>query len=87
MKIKQTIKIEGRNWNDLMRLGCVREIKDTGGVVTVLVSAVYEDGRELAYVDVVYGTWANIGDMLIEYDNGTWEVRHEGNTSLSKLHG
>lgn len=63
MEMKQRIKIEGKNINDLFALPCVRTITKTGdGSIKLKV--------KLAACHYEYAT---IGDWLIE-DNGQWHI-------------
>lgn len=61
--MKQRIKIEGKNINDLFALPCVRAINKTGdGSIKLKV--------KLASRNYEYAT---IGDWLVE-DNGNWHI-------------
>lgn len=75
MNIKQKIQISGRNWNDIIRLSCFRELQHYADW-TLRVSATYVDGIPVSGDDDWYGIIAYIGDTLIEYETGGWEVKH-----------
>lgn len=91
-KIILRIKIDGRNWNDLISLPCVKEvtkgdedlIKDkTKQIPHVQLYDSYLPQKFLMETgDLRFDTIAQrmkakngwIGDDLVEYNDGTWEV-------------
>lgn len=75
MKEKQRITISGRHWEDIIKLSCFRELQHYAAW-TVRVSAAYVDGIPTSGDDDWYGVLCYVGDTLIEYDNGDWEVKH-----------
>lgn len=75
MKEKKRIKIDGKHWEGIIKLPCFRALKNVE-VLYLLVAADYVDGEKLGYEDRYYYTRADIGDELVEYDNGEWEVKY-----------
>lgn len=64
-KIRRTIKFTGKNLNDVFWLPCVKNVmKVEGEPMLVLWRNMVKDGNV-----------AKIGDVLVEYANGEWEVQ------------
>lgn len=80
MKIIQKIKVEGKNINDLFKLDCVFSIEKTLDKS----NDQWVPRVELWRCKVVGGyndyslekIQANVGDILVEYSNHRWEIRH-----------
>lgn len=75
--MRQSITISGRNWNEIIALPCVSAIhkdNDDNIAVSVRPNSIKDyDGEE--------GGWykaAHIGDTLVEYADGKWEIIHNG---------
>lgn len=72
MKEIQRIKIDGRNWNDILNLPCVYAVYKTPAyevfIKQDLATDVARADRSLKAV---------VGDTLVEYNNHKWEVKHD----------
>ena len=67
MKEKRRITFTGKNLNDIFKLPCVQCIrKKEGKPLVVLAHSYLQTFRAVAH----------IGDTLVEYDNGLWEIEH-----------
>ena len=66
MQLKRKIKFEGKNLNDMFGLPCVKAIfkVEAKPVLVLLTTSVV--GRSRTVVE--------IGDTLVQYEDGTWEV-------------
>lgn len=73
MKTIKQIKVSGKHWEDILKLSCFRELSHYENW-SLLVSVDYLNGEELSYEDSFYGIIVNVGDTLVEYDNGKWGV-------------
>lgn len=76
MNIKQQITITGRNWNDLLSLPCFRELKHYS-TWTLVLHVDYIDGKAASCDDYWYGVIANLGDTIVQYDNGKWGLNRK----------
>lgn len=70
MEIKKKIQITGKNWNDLINLPCFRELRHYGNIWKVLIVVNYKDMEPQGF----YPTFAKVGDTLVEYTDGGWEL-------------
>ena len=66
MKLRRKIKFEGKNLNDVFSLPCVKAIFkiDAKPVLVLLTTSVVDHSR----------TVVEIGDTLVQYEDGKWEV-------------
>lgn len=71
MKVKQSIAITGRNWNDIITLPCFRELKHYS-TWTLVLKLDYVNGKRTGYDDDWCGVLANLGDVIVQYENGKW---------------
>lgn len=67
MKEVRRIKFTGKNLNDVFALPCVRKIIKIYDKPQLVIGPFLMAGNPL--MDV-----ARIGDELVEYDNGQWEI-------------
>lgn len=74
--MKRKIYIDGRHWDNILALPCVRGLnKRSDGKIVVKV--------KVAKVSYIY---AVAGDALVEDDGGNWSVeRKEGSNEQSKI--
>lgn len=68
IQIKQTIKFTGKNLNDVFSLPCVNCIIKLDEKPVVVLSPVFPPERQ---------RFCEIGDTLVEYDNGCWDVERQ----------
>ena len=66
MQLKRKIKFEGKNLNDVFGLPCVKAIfkVEAKPVLVLMITAMVPRSRNVA----------EIGDTLVQYEDGTWEV-------------
>lgn len=64
MKIVRKIEFTGKNLNDVFRLPCVKTIMKIGAEPVIILSAVKT--RE--------STVCNVGDTLVQYTDGKWDI-------------
>jgi hypothetical protein len=67
MKEVRRIKFTGKNLNDVFSLPCVRKIIKIVNKPQLVIDPFVLVGNPLMAV-------ARIGDELVEYDNGQWEI-------------
>ncbi len=67
MKEVRRVKFTGKNLNDVFALPCVRKIIKIVNKPQLVINPFLMVGNPL--MDV-----ARIGDELVEYDNGKWEI-------------
>lgn len=78
MTEKQRITITGKNINDIFNLPCVYRIdKDPDGILAWCRPTMMID-RHPERESGMY-MLAQVGDTLVEYDNGKWEVIRKQN--------
>ncbi len=93
IRIRQKIKLGGRNWGDVFKLPCVNELKKNSGRVHIFleptltirpwqqafISAVKNTERKMSLINAnIRATHAVSGDTLVEFDNGLWAIEHDG---------
>lgn len=67
MEEKRRITFTGKNLNDIFKLPCVECIrKKDGKPLAVLARSYLQTFRAVEHV----------GDMLVEYGNGLWQIEH-----------
>jgi hypothetical protein len=66
MKLRRIIEFQGKNLNDVFSLDCVKAILKVDGKPVLVLWNMMLLRRS--------STIAEIGDQLIQYDNGKWEV-------------
>lgn len=71
MNIKQSISITGKNWNDIINLPCFRELRHYN-TWTLILKLDFVNGKPVSYEDEWEGVIANLGDVIVQYENGKW---------------
>ena len=69
MKEVRRVKFTGKNLNDVFALPCVRKIIKIDDKPLLVINQFMIVGNPLMDAVVV-----RIGDELVEYDNGQWEI-------------
>ena len=69
MKEVRRVKFTGKNLNDVFALPCVRKIIKIDDKPLLVINQFMMVGNPLLDAVVV-----RIGDELVEYDNGQWEI-------------
>lgn len=72
--VVQQIRIDGKNWNDIINLPCFMDLCRYGGLVKVMVAVEYKNGNATNQLPSWASTRIGIGDTIVEYENGKWGV-------------
>lgn len=70
----QRIEITGKNWNDIIKLPCFRELKHNCKGWNLLLYVNFENGHIIADDFKFYLRKARIGDAIVEYEYKQWGI-------------